>query len=67
MRPSRRTNRGNRRDTLANRWRPWLSPAVPNPGNHAEVPSPFLDQETLQFDAERVDASRDVNVDTPPE
>jgi len=30
MHQSRRTNTGNRRDTLARRWRPWLPPDVPD-------------------------------------
>jgi hypothetical protein len=31
MRQSRRTNIGNRRDTLARRWRPWLPQDAPDP------------------------------------
>jgi len=30
MRQSRRTNTGNRRDTLARRWRPWLPQDAPD-------------------------------------
>ena len=31
MRQARRTNTGNRRDTLARRWRPWLPQDAPDP------------------------------------
>ena len=31
MRQARRTNTGNRQDTLARRWRPWLPQDAPDP------------------------------------
>ena len=34
MRQARRTNSGNRRDTLARRWRPWLANDAPDPSAH---------------------------------
>ncbi len=37
MRQSRRTNTGNRRDTLARRWRPWVA---------EDAPGPFADRPT---------------------
>jgi len=37
MRQSRRSNTGNRRDTLARRWRPWLP---------QDAPDPFADRRT---------------------
>ena len=45
MRPSRRMNTGNRRDTPARRWRPWLWPAASNPGDHAGGERPALGEE----------------------
>ena len=64
MRPSRRTNTGNRRDTLARRWRPWLWPAASNPSHHAagnpalgeEADMATLRREPLHLDPQQLDA-----------
>ena len=65
MRPSRRTNTGVRRDTLARRWRPWLWPAASNSGDHAKGERLALEEEAdmaglrgepLQRDPQQIDA-----------